>query len=860
MRKFIIQSVGILITLIIILIFFLSTVGVKTNRLNNLINQKVKEINPKIKLNLNNVNLRLNPSKFNISVITINPNLEINRAKVELESIETDINFLDYISNRNPVSKIAVVSKENKIKDIANLLNEYEFNLARSIILKKIKKGKVKIISNIIFEDKNLDKFSYNISGSVRDAELSIIKNININDIKLNFSINKKNVDLNKIHFTLNKIKLNSDNVKINRKDDRLEVIGDLKSEKGKLNLQKYIKLINKNFDYLKNDLISASSVNKFSFVVNKKFKIKDLNVNSAINFDKLYSDEKYQELVYLNNGLVNINYKNKNITASLESNFLFFNEDYNNQKTENIIKLFYQKNKNSKASIDLRINNSKNKISSNEFAKLFSFDNFSLPEQNIILESENKITFHLSKNNKIENLRIKSKIDANEALLNYKSQRIQKYFKNFKNQIKLNNTKVDIDYNNSKFKLILRSEYELDKVNQPIILNISKNNKNYFFKSELGLSSSEVEIKELGYLKKANTNASLSIEGIYKQNKEIIFKNINYKEGNKKILVNNIEFGKNDKIKNLDLFQVDTESALGIKNQLEFKKINENYYLTGNEFDGSKNIKNLLDNNSKAIFSNFKNLNTYIYLDIGKYYVDKNSYLSKTKGEIKIKNSKISSANISAKLDENRKFQLNIITNSQKEKITNLQIEKPEPFIKNFKFIKGFKEGDLIYESVEFEGKSISNLKINNFKVKEVPVLAKLLTLASLQGIADVLTGEGIRFSDFEMDYDSLGNTTNINELYAIGPAISLMMEGYIVKDKLTSLKGTLVPATTVNKTISKIPMLGEILVGKKIGEGVFGVSFKIKGPPKKLKTTVNPIKTLTPRFITRTLEKISD
>ena len=30
------------------------------------------------------------------------------------------------------------------------------------------------------------------------------------------------------------------------------------------------------------------------------------------------------------------------------------------------------------------------------------------------------------------------------------------------------------------------------------------------------------------------------------------------------------------------------------------------------------------------------------------------------------------------------------------------------------------------------------------------------------------------------------------------------------------------------------------------------------IKGPPKKLKTTVNPIKTLTPRFITRTLEKI--
>ena len=46
--------------------------------------------------------------------------------------------------------------------------------------------------------------------------------------------------------------------------------------------------------------------------------------------------------------------------------------------------------------------------------------------------------------------------------------------------------------------------------------------------------------------------------------------------------------------------------------------------------------------------------------------------------------------------------------------------------------------------------------------------------------------------------------------------------------------------------------------MVGKKVGEGVFGVSFKIKGPPQDLETTVNPIKTLTPRFITRTLEKI--
>ena len=107
-------------------------------------------------------------------------------------------------------------------------------------------------------------------------------------------------------------------------------------------------------------------------------------------------------------------------------------------------------------------------------------------------------------------------------------------------------------------------------------------------------------------------------------------------------------------------------------------------------------------------------------------------------------------------------------------------------------------------------------------------------------------------------MKFSNKKGLMKIEELYAIGPAISLLMEGYIENDNLVSLKGTMVPATTINRTISSIPLLGDILVGKKVGEGVFGVSFKIKGPPNKLKTTVNPVKTLTPRFITRTLEKI--
>ena len=177
---------------------------------------------------------------------------------------------------------------------------------------------------------------------------------------------------------------------------------------------------------------------------------------------------------------------------------------------------------------------------------------------------------------------------------------------------------------------------------------------------------------------------------------------------------------------------------------------------------------------------------------------------------------------------------------------------------MKRYKFIKGFEEGDLNFYSSKKNNISNSVLKIDNFKVQEIPILAKLLTLASLQGIADLLTGEGIRFTDFEMIFSNNKNLMEIEEIYAIGPSISILMEGYIQKNELISLRGTLVPASTINRTIASIPLVGDFLIGKKVGEGVFGVSFKIKGPPNDLKTTVNPVKTLTPRFITRTLEKI--
>ena len=139
----------------------------------------------------------------------------------------------------------------------------------------------------------------------------------------------------------------------------------------------------------------------------------------------------------------------------------------------------------------------------------------------------------------------------------------------------------------------------------------------------------------------------------------------------------------------------------------------------------------------------------------------------------------------------------------------------------------------------------SNSKLVIENFKIINAPGVVKLLSLADFGGLADLAEGEGLSFEKLEIQMSKKEELLKLEELFAIGPSISVLMEGYKDKNNLTSLRGTLVPAKNLNKLLSKIPVIGEIIIPKEIGEGLFGVSFKMKGMPGEIKTTINPIKT---------------
>ena len=179
-----------------------------------------------------------------------------------------------------------------------------------------------------------------------------------------------------------------------------------------------------------------------------------------------------------------------------------------------------------------------------------------------------------------------------------------------------------------------------------------------------------------------------------------------------------------------------------------------------------------------------------------------------------------------------------------------------PGVILSEYEFFKGL-SGVLNFSSVIEKNLSTSKLIIEEFKIINAPAVVKLLSLADFGGLADLAEGEGLSFEKLEIQMSESNGFLKLEELYAVGPSISVLMEGYRDANGLTSLRGTLVPAKNLNKLLAKIPLIGDIIIPKDVGEGLFGVSFKIKGPPGKVKTTINPIKTLTPRFITKALER---
>ena len=597
-------------------------------------------------------------------------------------------------------------------------------------------------------------------------------------------------------------------------------------------------------------------------FLLNKAIKSGIITSEIKFNFDEngnLLSD------FILDGRIENLNLKliNNNTVDEIKFNFLirdkkylFYNSSLNYEGikiTSNEIRVV---NSNNIYSVEGDLSNNSSNINLNKLFKILNID-IKLKDKDLLISSTNDFSFDLNKKFKFSGVKVQSNIDYGN--FEYSNVLLKRFFPGYRENIKFQDNKLKVIYNNENYQVSGNSKFNINEDIDNLKFDISKRDDKIFFNTTSTIKNNAINFKILNYTKKKNLNSTINLDGIIYENKSLLINEIKFAQKENYVNFKNISLNPNKKVKSIDEINISVQNNNENISKLKIKKNKNNYLIDSDIFDATSLVDEILFSKKDGNFLEiFDSLNSLIKINVKEIYISKNDYLENLITDIDIKLNKINNLMLSSKFPNNSELKLSITKNSNDEKITTLNTKNASPLVKKYKFIKGFEGGSLDFYSTSKNGYSKSNLNINDFKLKEVPALTKLLTLASLQGIADLLTGEGIRFNEFEMKFNNNNGLMTIEEIYSLGPSISILMDGYVQKDDLISLRGTLVPATTINKVIGSIPVLGDILVGKKTGEGVFGVSFKIKGYPKDLKTTVNPIKTLTPRFITRTLENL--
>ena len=141
--------------------------------------------------------------------------------------------------------------------------------------------------------------------------------------------------------------------------------------------------------------------------------------------------------------------------------------------------------------------------------------------------------------------------------------------------------------------------------------------------------------------------------------------------------------------------------------------------------------------------------------------------------------------------------------------------------------------------------------LVIEDFRIRDAPVLTRLLAAASLTGIGDALSGDaGLEFERLKTPFAMQDRRIEVGPGRAVGNAIGVTFQGGFDRDRQTvAVNGVVAPANYINRVLRQIPVIGNILTGG--GEGLFAANYELSGPVDNPRTTVNPLSVLAPGIL---------
>ena len=483
----------------------------------------------------------------------------------------------------------------------------------------------------------------------------------------------------------------------------------------------------------------------------------------------------------------------------------------------------------------------------SNKYLKFLKKYNLNFKIKNLNANLNNYLFINLDNTYKVKDYNYNFSGNLKESRLEFPDPIKNNYFSDEIKKVYFSESPIKMEFKQKDISLNYNGKYSFNNIDF-LKMNLNSNYKNKITNLKLDLDyANSFELDFINYKKNINSISNFFLDLTKKKN-DIKIKKLDYKE-------------KNNFIKIVDL-KLNKSKILSFK-KIEIKTPNNDFVIfndkkisiKGNNFDATQFVK-LLSKQSNG--NEFEKISGEIEIDFKDIKVPFSEKIKNFKllGEI----NKGRFIKISSKGDYGNDNYLDISMKKDKnssKKFLEIYSDLSRPLLTEYSFFKGLSGGKLLFTSIIDERNSSSKLVIEDFKVVNAPGVIKLLSLADLGGLADLAEGEGLSFDVLEISMEKDKNFLKINEILALGPSMSVIAEGYQDGNGLTSLRGTLVPAKTLNKIISKIPIIGNIVIPKEVGEGLFGISFKMKGPKDKIKTTINPLRTITPRFIQKIIDR---
>ena len=674
------------------------------------------------------------------------------------------------------------------------------------------------------------------------DIQLSTIKfKLDVKEISLFLETKSPQINYKNVTLPAKIIKVYIDFISIFKSEPKIEKVY-LASEE--LDIKKLKKI---------STIFKPSNLKSF---VNNKIKSGKLNAELEIYLNK----ENLLDDFIAKGSVVNLSSENfKNIGLE-KTNFTFFAD-----KTDILIKNFFTeigplkiKEGDIKINLSPTINVESNfksnlsyDVNSDNYKKTLEKINFIQYVFNFDSNLNNFFKLKLDKTYKVKNYEYKNNGIIRNASLDIKKIIKNDQFLKTTEKIYIVNSDIKTLISSSKKNFVLSGMYKLDKGD---LLEFNLNNTFKKDSAEIDINldyDKSLNLDLINYKKTKGKIASFSLN-LDKRKDNLIIKKINYSEKNTSIQGSDIKL-RDNKLLSFNKIIVRTEMD-GVKNNDFSLSFGKKVMIKGKSLDASNLSKFFKQKND---INRLELISKDFEIDFTNIIVPLSEKIKNFKLIGKIKNGKFTKISSKGDFGNNNFLDISLKSdNLNKKKYLEIYSDKPQPLLAEFGFFKGLTGGKMLFSSIIESNYSNSKLKIEDFKVINAPGMVKLLALADLGGLADLAEGEGLSFDILEINMERTNDTLQLNEIIALGPSISVLMEGYQTPS-ITSLKGNLVPAKTLNTVISKIPVLGDIIIPKEVGEGLFGISFKMKGPPGNVKTTINPIRTVTPRFIQKIIDK---